>query len=84
MTKNIGKPCTGKPYARFDEGGPANSAMLRLMRGPKKNREGMKARKWVLKYQQCLRDICRAGIVVKKIIDVPKLGSVFSRIPGPF
>jgi len=19
--KNIGKPCTGKPYARFDEGG---------------------------------------------------------------
>jgi hypothetical protein len=20
MTKNIGKPCTGKPYARFDEG----------------------------------------------------------------
>ena len=32
MTKNIGKPCTGKPYARFDEGGQANSAMLRLMR----------------------------------------------------
>jgi len=21
--KNIGKPCTGKPYARFDEGGLA-------------------------------------------------------------
>jgi len=20
MMKNIGKPCTGKPYARFDEG----------------------------------------------------------------
>ena len=32
MTKNIGKPCTGKPYARFDEGGQANSAMVRLMR----------------------------------------------------
>ncbi len=21
VVKNIGKPCTGKPYARFDEGG---------------------------------------------------------------
>ena len=21
VMKNIGKPCTGKPYARFDEGG---------------------------------------------------------------
>ena len=22
--KNIGKPCTGKPFARFDEGGQGN------------------------------------------------------------
>jgi len=25
--KNIGKPCTGKPYARFDEGGLALPAL---------------------------------------------------------
>src|SRR5699024_3423848 len=30
--KNIGKPCTGKPYARFDEGGQANTARSRLWR----------------------------------------------------
>jgi len=24
VMKNIGKPCTGKPYARFDEGGQGN------------------------------------------------------------
>ncbi len=30
--KNIGKPCAGKPHARFDEGGLAKAAMDRLMR----------------------------------------------------
>ncbi len=30
--KNIGKPCTGKPYARFDEGGLVRLAMPRLLR----------------------------------------------------
>jgi len=30
--KNIGKPCTGKPYARFDEGEQANLIMHRLVR----------------------------------------------------
>jgi len=33
--KNIGKPCTGKPYARFDEGGlalPALYSTLSLIR----------------------------------------------------
>jgi hypothetical protein len=29
---NIGKPCTGEPYARFDEGGLANMAMQQLVR----------------------------------------------------
>ena len=24
--KNIGKPCAGKPHARFDEGGLVNTA----------------------------------------------------------
>ena len=32
VMKNIGKPCTGKPYARFDEGGLANVAMAELLR----------------------------------------------------
>jgi hypothetical protein len=30
--KNIGKPCAGKPHARFDEGGLAKAAMVRIMR----------------------------------------------------
>jgi hypothetical protein len=30
--KNIGKPCTGKPYARFDEGGQVNVTMIGLLR----------------------------------------------------
>ena len=30
--KNIGKPCTGKPYARFDEGGLATVTTARLLR----------------------------------------------------
>ena len=30
--KDIGKPCTGKPYARFDEGGQVNVAMTKLLR----------------------------------------------------
>ena len=30
--KNIGKPCTGKPYARFDEGEQAFLIMHRLVR----------------------------------------------------
>jgi len=30
--KNIGKPCAGKPHARFDEGGLAEAAMARLVR----------------------------------------------------
>ena len=30
--KNIGKPCTGKLYARFDEGGLASRTMDRLLR----------------------------------------------------
>ena len=29
---NIGKPCTGEPYARFDEGGQATVTMVRLLR----------------------------------------------------
>ncbi len=32
MKKNIGKPCTGKPYARFDEGGQVSVAMVGLLR----------------------------------------------------
>ena len=30
--KNIGKPCAGKPHARFDEGGLAKAAMVWLLR----------------------------------------------------
>ncbi len=30
--KNIGKPCTGKPYARFDEGGLVKAPMDWLLR----------------------------------------------------
>ncbi|OGW46420.1 MAG: hypothetical protein A2X57_03395 [Nitrospirae bacterium GWD2_57_8] len=30
--KNIGKPCAGKPHARFDEGGLAKAAMVWLFR----------------------------------------------------
>ncbi len=30
--KNIGKPCTGKPYARFDEGGLVMAFMDWLLR----------------------------------------------------
>jgi hypothetical protein len=30
--KNIGKPCTGKPYARFDEGGLVRVSMGWLLR----------------------------------------------------
>ena len=30
--KNIGKPCTGKPYARFDEGGQVSVTMVGLLR----------------------------------------------------
>ncbi len=30
--KNIGKPSTGKPYARFDEGGQGNVAMVWILR----------------------------------------------------
>jgi len=30
--KNIGKPCAGKPHARFDEGGPAEAVKARLVR----------------------------------------------------
>ena len=30
--KNIGKPCTGKPYARFDEGGQVSVATIKLLR----------------------------------------------------
>ena len=30
--KNIGKPCTGKPYARFDEEGQVNMTMAKLLR----------------------------------------------------
>jgi len=32
VMKNIGKPCTGKPYARFDEGGQVNVTMTKLLR----------------------------------------------------
>jgi len=32
VMKNIGKPCTGKPYARFDEGGLASMTTVGLMR----------------------------------------------------
>ena len=28
VVKNIGKPCAGKPHARFDEGGQENSCSL--------------------------------------------------------
>jgi hypothetical protein len=30
--KDIGKPCAGKPHARFDEGGLAKAVMMRLFR----------------------------------------------------
>jgi len=30
--KNIGKPCAGKPHARFDEGGQEKRTMAKLMR----------------------------------------------------
>jgi len=30
--KNIGKPCTGKSYARFDEGGRVKLSMKRLLK----------------------------------------------------
>lgn len=30
--KNIGKPCAGKPHARFDEGGLVEEVMVRLFR----------------------------------------------------
>jgi len=30
--KNIGKPCAGKPHARFDEGGMVEAAMVRIVR----------------------------------------------------
>jgi len=30
--KSIGKPCTGKPYARFDEGGLVKLSMKWLLR----------------------------------------------------
>ena len=30
--KNIGKPCAGKPHARFDEGGLAGAVKVRLLR----------------------------------------------------
>ena len=37
VMKNIGKPCTGKPYARFDEGGQASMTTVKLLRhGQKK------------------------------------------------
>ena len=29
--KNIGKPCAGKPHARFDEGGLVTESMVRLL-----------------------------------------------------
>ena len=29
---NIGKPCTGKSYARFDEGGQVDVSKVRLLR----------------------------------------------------
>ena len=32
VMENIGKPCTGKPYARFDAGGQVNVAMTKLLR----------------------------------------------------
>ena len=32
LVKNIGKPCAGKPHARFDEGGLAKAAMVWLLR----------------------------------------------------
>lgn len=33
MTKNIGKPCAGKPHARFDEGGLVNATSSLLYLG---------------------------------------------------
>ena len=30
--KNIGKPCAGKPHARFDERGQASATMAQLLR----------------------------------------------------
>ncbi len=32
VMKNIGKPCTGEPYARFDEGGQVNVTTVELLR----------------------------------------------------
>ena len=38
--KNIGKPCAGKPHARFDEGGQGETCSL-LYRNPIKNPEDL-------------------------------------------
>jgi len=32
VVKNIGKPCAGKPHARFDEGGLAKAVTVRPLR----------------------------------------------------
>jgi len=32
MAGSVGKPCTGEPYARFDEGGQVNVTMIKLSR----------------------------------------------------
>jgi len=47
--KNIGKPCTGKPYARFDEGGQDTVTTIKLVRhrqtkGAETDRLGLRAR----------------------------------------
>jgi len=40
--KNIGKPCTGKPYARFDEGGLVMPALYSTLNSRNLgNRPGM-------------------------------------------
>ena len=49
MMKNIGKPCTGKPYARFDEGGQDTVTTIKLVRhrqtkGAVTDRFGLRAR----------------------------------------
>ncbi len=51
--KNIGKPCAGKPHARFDEGGQVKPPMARLLRhrhlsGAETDRSGLKADEPVL------------------------------------
>jgi hypothetical protein len=66
MVKNIGKPCAGKPHARFDEGGLAKAVMVRLVRhrqtkGTGTDRPNLKQQQPVLYSTQDVRSSPRCG-----------------------